>query len=157
MIRGLVLAGGEGTRLRPLSLSLPKHLAPLLGKAVIEFPINHLIDSGIRDIGIVVGYMGHLICGYLGDGSKYGARFTYIEQFERLGIAHAIHLSIEHGFDNSYLVVYLGDNILAEGIKKYVKKFIEREPDVFILLSRVKDPRRFGVAVVKDGKIIKLI
>jgi len=157
LVRGLILAGGEGTRLRPLSLSLPKHLAPLLGKAVIEFPIQHLIDAGIKDMGIVVGYLGHLIRRYLGDGSRYGVRFTYIKQLERLGIAHAIHLAIEHGFGNSPLIVYLGDNILANGVKEYVKKFIENDPDVFILLSRVKDPSRFGVAIIKDGRIIKLI
>ena len=157
MFRGLVLAGGEGTRLRPLSLSLPKHLAPLLGRAVIEYPIQHLVDAGVRDIGVVVGYLGRLIRERLGDGSKYGARFTYIEQVERLGIAHAIHLAIEYELLDGPFVVYLGDNILANGIKKYVRRFAEDEPDVFILLSHVRDPGRFGVVIVKDGGIVKLI
>ncbi len=156
-LKGLVLAGGEGTRLRPLTLGIPKHLVPLLGKAMIEYPIQHLVDVGIRDIGIVVGYLGHLIREYLGDGSRYGARFVYIEQLERLGIAHAIHLAIERGFIDRPFVVYLGDNILAHGIERYVKRFLEEGPEVFILLCRVKDPSRFGVAVVRDGRIVKLV
>ena len=157
LIKGLVLAGGEGTRLRPLTLALPKHLTPLLGRAMIEYPIQHLEEADIRDIGIVVGYLGRLIREYLGDGSSYGVSFTYIEQPKRLGIAHAIHLAINHGFLDRPFVVYLGDNILAHGIKEYVKRFVEDESDVFILLSRVKDPSRFGVAVIKDGKIVRLI
>jgi len=156
-VKGLVLAGGEGTRLRPLSLTLPKHLAPLLGKAVIEYPIQHLVEAGVKDIGIVVGYLGHLIRECLGDGSRYGVRFTYIEQPRRLGIAHAIHLAIEQGFVDSPFVVYLGDNILAHGIEKYVKRFVEESSDVYILLSRVKDPSRFGAAVIRDGRVAKLV
>ena len=157
LIKGLVPGGGEGSRLRPITLAIPKHLAPLLGKAVIEYPIQHLVEAGVRDIGIVVGYLGCLIREYLGDGSRYGARFTYIEQPKRLGIAHAIHLAIENIFIDSPFVVYLGDNILAQGIESYVKRFTESGSDVFILLSRVRDPSRFGVAVVRDGRVVKLV
>jgi len=157
MLKGLVLAGGEGTRLRPFTYSMPKHLIPLLGKAMIEYPICHLVDVGIKDIGIVVGYLGHLIKEYLGDGSRYGARFTYIRQERRLGIAHAIHISIANGFIEGPFVVYLGDNILAHGIEKYVESFITSEPDVYILLCKVKDPSRFGVAIIEDNKIVKLV
>jgi len=156
-LKGLVLAGGEGTRLRPFTLSLPKHLIPLLGKAMIEYPIQHLVDSGIQDIGIIVGYLGHLIKEYLGDGSRYGAKFTYIKQEHRLGIAHAIHLAIENEFLNGPFVVYLGDNILAHGIEKFVRKFIDEQPDVYIMLCKVKDPSRFGVAILKEGRIVKLV
>ncbi len=156
-LKGLVLAGGEGTRLRPFTLSAPKHLIPLLGKAMIEYPIQHLVDAEIRDIGVVVGYLGHLIEEYLGDGSRYGARFTYIKQERRLGIAHAIHLAIENGFLDRPFVVYLGDNILAHGIERFVKRFLEEQPDVYIMLCRVRDPSRFGVAVLRDGKIVKLV
>ncbi len=156
-MKGLVLAGGEGTRLRPLTFSTPKHLIPLLGKAMIEYPIQHLIDVGIKDIGIVVGYLGHLIEEYLGDGSRYGVKFAYIRQERRLGIAHAIHLAIDHGFIDGEFVVYLGDNIVEHGIGEYVREFIDGNYDVYILLVRVRDPSRFGVAVLKDGKIIKLV
>jgi len=71
-LRGLILAGGEGSRLRPITLAVPKHLIPLLGRAMIEYPVQHLVEAGVRDIGVVVGYLGHLIRGYLGDGSRYG-------------------------------------------------------------------------------------
>ena len=156
-LKGLVLAAGEGSRLRPFTFSRPKHLIPLLGKPMIWYPINDLITSGINNIGIVVGYFGDLIREVLGDGSKFGARLTYIEQEKRLGIAHAIHLAIERGFVDKLFVVYLGDNILSSGIKRYLKVFMERGSDVYILLCRVKDPSKFGVAVVKNGKLEKLI
>ena len=157
VLKGLVLAGGISSRLRPLTFSIPKHLIPLLGKAMIEYPIQHLVDVGIRDIGIVIGYLGGLVKEFLGDGSRYGANFVYIEQFERLGIAQAIHLAIEYGFIDKSFVVYLGDNILARGIERYVEKFLEDEPDVFILLCRVSDPSRFGVAIIRNGRVVKLV
>jgi len=155
--KGLVLAGGEGTRLRPLTFSTPKHLIPLLGKAMIEYPIGHLVEAGVYDIGVVVGYLGRLIEDYLGDGSRYGARLRYIKQEERLGIAHAIHLAIEEGFLDSPFIVYLGDNILAGGIVSAVKRFREGGYDAYVMLTRVRDPSRFGVAVVRDGRIVRLV
>jgi len=156
-LKGLVLVAGEGSRLRPFTFSRPKHLIPLLGKPMIWYSINDLIASGIDDIGIVVGYFRDLIREVLGDGSKFGAKLTYIEQGKRLGIAHAIHLAIEQGFIDKPFVVYLGDNILSSGIKRYLKVFVERESDVYILLCRVKDPSKFGVAVTRNGKLEKLI
>jgi len=154
--KGLVLAAGEGSRLRPFTFSRPKHLIPLLGKPMIQYVIDHLINSGVRDIGVVVGYFGDLIREVLGDGSRFGSRLTYITQEKRFGIAHAIHLAIEQGFVDKSFVVYLGDNILSSGIRKHLDVFIERGSDVYILLSRVKDPSRFGVAVLKDDRIVRL-
>lgn len=156
-LKGLVLAAGEGSRLRPFTFSRPKHLIPLLGKPMIWYPINDLVSSGINDISIVAGYFGDLIRGVLGDGSELGARLTYIEQERRLGIAHAVHLAIEQGFINKPFVVYLGDNILSSSIKSYLKVFVEKGSDVYILLCRVKDPSKFGIAVIKNGKLEKLI
>uniref|UniRef100_A0A7J3Z8Q6 Glucose-1-phosphate thymidylyltransferase n=1 Tax=Ignisphaera aggregans TaxID=334771 RepID=A0A7J3Z8Q6_9CREN len=156
-LKGLVLAAGEGSRLRPFTFSRPKHLIPLLGKPMIWYPINDLVNSGIDDIGIVVGYFGDLIREALDDGSKFGARLTYIDQEKRLGIAHAIHLAIEQCFINRSFVVYLGDNIVSSGIGKHLKAFMERGSDVYILLSRVKDPSKFGVAVLRNGRIVKLV
>ena len=156
-MKGLILAGGMGSRLRPITYAMPKHLVPLMGKAMIEYPIEHLVEIGIRDIGIVVGYLGELIREYLGDGSRYGSRFHYIRQEERKGIAHAIHLSIVEGFIDESFIVYLGDNILSKGLRKYSRIIVEEDPDVFILLARVRDPSRFGVAVLEDGRIINII
>jgi len=156
-LKGLVLAAGEGSRLRPFTFSRPKHLIPLLGKPMIRYAVDDLVGSGIRDIGVVVGYFGDLIKEALGDGSSLNARFTYIVQEKRLGIAHAIHLAIEHGFIDEPFVVYLGDNILSHGIEKHLKRFVEGGSDAYILLSKVRDPSRFGVAVVGDGRVVRLI
>uniref|UniRef100_A0A7J2U076 Glucose-1-phosphate thymidylyltransferase n=1 Tax=Ignisphaera aggregans TaxID=334771 RepID=A0A7J2U076_9CREN len=155
--KGLVLAAGEGSRLRPFTFSRPKHLIPLLGKPMIRYAIDDLVSAGVRDIGVVVGYFGDLIKEALGDGSSFDARLAYIVQGKRLGIAHAIHLAIERGFIDKPFVVYLGDNILSHDIEKHLKRFVESDSDVYILLSRVKDPSRFGVAVVRDGRVVRLV
>jgi glucose-1-phosphate thymidylyltransferase len=156
-LKGLVLAAGEGSRLRPFTFSRPKHLIPLLGKPMIQYAIDDLVESGIRDIGVVVGYFGDLIRETLKDGLELGARLSYITQEKRLGIAHAIHLAITHGFIDKSFVVYLGDNILSSGIRKHLKSFLERGSDVYILLSRVKDPSKFGVAILRNGSIERLV
>jgi len=124
---------------------------------MIRYAIDDLVGAGVRDIGVVVGYFGDLIRDTLGDGSSLNAKLTYIVQEKRLGIAHAIHLAIEHGFIDKPFVVYLGDNILSHGIEKHLKRFIESDSDAYILLSKVKDPSRFGVAVVENGKIVRLV
>jgi len=156
-LKGLVLAAGEGSRLRPFTFSRPKHLIPLLGKPMIQYAIDDLVNSGVSDIGIIVGYFGDLIRDVLGDGSKFRAKLTYIIQEKRLGIAHAIHLAIDHGFVNKPFIVYLGDNILSSGVGRHLEKFRERGSEVYILLSRVKDPSKFGVAVLKNGRIERLV
>ncbi len=156
-MKGLILAGGIGSRLRPLTIGLPKHLVPLLGKALIEYPIEHLTTAGVKEIGIIISYLGELIKEFIKDGKQYGASITYLKQDRRLGIAHAINIGIESGFLNNEFVVYLGDNILAKGISEHIIKFKESPNDVFILLSKVKDPKRFGVAIIKDNKVIKLV
>jgi glucose-1-phosphate thymidylyltransferase len=156
VLKGLVLAAGEGSRLRPFTFSRPKHLIPLLGKPMIRYAIDDLVYSGVRDIGVVVGYFGDLIREALGDGGL-GARLTYIVQERRLGIAHAIHLVIEQGFIDKPFVVYLGDNILSSGVEKHLKRFVESSSDAYILLSRVRDPSRFGIAIVKNGRVAKLV
>lgn len=158
ILKGLVLAGGEGQRLRPFTLSRPKHLIPLLGKPIIEYPIEQFLEVGIRNICIVVGYMRHMIKENLDNRLKgSGVVLSYVTQEKRLGIAHAINVAIESGAIDSPFIAYLGDNIVAHGIGKYVTRFSEEEPDVLILLSRVKNPFRFGVAIIKNGKVIKLI
>lgn len=157
MVKGLVLAAGEGSRLRPFTFSRPKHLVPLLGKPMIQYPIEDLVSVNVTNIGIVVGYFGDMIKQELGDGSRFGVRLEYIVQEKRLGIAHAIYRAIEEGFANREFIVYLGDNIVGEGVKHHVEKFLTERSDVHILLSEVKDPSAFGVAVIRDGKVVKLV
>ncbi len=154
---GVIPAAGEGTRLKPFTLTAPKHIIPLLGRPMIEYAVSHLFEAGASDVVVVVGYLGHLIRGRLGDGSRLGARLRYVTQFERLGIAHAIHLAVTEGGVDGPFIVYLGDNILKGGIRRYADKFSEGDYDAFVLLSRVRDPSRFGVAVIKDGRIVRLV
>ena len=157
MLKGLILVAGEGSRLRPLTFSTPKPLLPLLGKPLVQYVIDELKKVEIREIGLVIGHLGYLFKQILKDGSQLGVKLSYIEQRQRLGIAHAIHRSIEAGFLDEEFVVYLGDNLLSNGIVSYVKKFRELGSDVHILLARVKDPTRFGVASIKNGKVVKLV
>ncbi len=156
-MQGLILAAGEGTRLRPLTFSTPKQLIPLLGKPMIFYVIEDLVRAGIRDIGLVVGRLGWMFQEVLGDGASLGVRLSYIVQERRLGIAHAINLAISEGFVRGPFVVYLGDNLLSKGVKRYVDEFRENASDVHVLLTRVRDPSRFGVAVLRDGKIVRLV
>jgi len=155
-LKGLVLAAGEGSRLRPFTFSRPKHLIPLLGKPMIQYAIDDLVNSGVKDIGVVVGYFKDLIKDALGESSN-DYRLNYITQERRLGIAHAIYLSIEEGFLDRSFIVYLGDNILSRGVRENVRRFLEDNADVYILLSKVKDPSRFGVAVLRDGRVVRLV
>ncbi len=152
---GIIPAAGEGTRLRPITFSLPKHLIPLLGKAIIEYPLGHLAALGIRDIIVVVGYLGDMIREYL---ESRGYRVLYAFQEKRLGIAHAVYTALEQaGVSGSPIVVYLGDNILLEDLRQHYRAFMEGGYDAYVLLAPVADPRRFGVAIVESGRIVKLI
>ncbi|MEM2025030.1 MAG: glucose-1-phosphate thymidylyltransferase [Desulfurococcaceae archaeon] len=158
-LKGLILAAGEGSRLRPFTFSRPKHLVPLLGKPMIQYPLEDLLSAGISDICIVIGYFGDTIKEVLNNSSRlrFDARLSYVFQERRLGIAHAIHKAIEEGFIDKEFVVYLGDNLISEGVKRYVKEFVESHSDVYMLLVKVKNPSAFGVATIKDNKVIKLI
>jgi len=153
---GVVLVAGEGTRLRPLTYTLPKPLIPVMGKPLIVRAIENLRDSGISDFHVVVGHLGFLFRQTLGDGSGLGVRVRYVEQGERLGIAHAIHRAIEEGADGE-LVVYLGDNYFGEGVGGFVREFREGGYDVYIVLTKHRDPTRFGNAIVSDGRVVRLI
>ena len=131
-MKGVILHGGAGTRLRPLTFSGPKQLIPVANKPVSQYVLEDLVESGIRDIAIVLGETyPELVREYYGDGSRFGARITYIYQGKPLGIAHAVGLCKEFVGDDRF-VVYLGDNILQHGIKGYLKKFESGGYDAFI-------------------------
>ncbi|WP_243676285.1 sugar phosphate nucleotidyltransferase [Vulcanisaeta distributa] len=157
-INGVILVAGEGTRLRPLTYTLPKPLIPIMGKPpLVTRIIEGLMSNGISNIYVVVGHLGFLFRQALGDGSGMGVSIKYAEQRERLGIAHAIHRAIEEGADGE-LIVHLGDNYFGEGgLDRFIREFREGDYDVYVVLTRHKDPTRFGNAVIKDGKIVKLI
>lgn len=162
-MKGLILAGGHGTRLRPITHTSNKHLIPLANKPMLHYALETLKDAGITDIGIIVGHTPQRIQEVkdaVGDGSAFGVKITYIEQDAPRGIAHAIKIAkdflTENNTDGKF-VVHLGDNILKGGIKRYVEKFSNASIDTLILLKDVPNPNRFGVAELKNGKVVKLV
>jgi glucose-1-phosphate thymidylyltransferase len=157
-MKGLILSGGRGTRLRPLTFTQAKQLVPVANKPVLFYGIEALIGAGIRDIGIIVGDTRTEIREAVGDGSRWGSdvRFTYIEQPEPLGLAHAV-LIAEPFLGSEPFVMYLGDNILKSGIVSLVREFEERRPNALILLTPVPNPQMFGVAELRDGKVVRLV
>jgi len=157
-LKGVILHGGAGTRLRPLTFSGPKQLVPVANKPVSQYVLEDLVSSGIRDIAIILGEtFPELVREYYGDGSKFGCKITYIYQGRPLGIAHAVSLTRKF-VGNDKFVVYLGDNLLQCGIKEYVKYFEESDLDAMILLKEVDDPRMFGVVELDDeGNLVRLV
>ncbi|HEB36455.1 MAG TPA: glucose-1-phosphate thymidylyltransferase [Candidatus Aminicenantes bacterium] len=155
-MRGLILSGGKGTRLRPLTFTQAKQLVPVANKPVLFYGIEALQEAGIKDIGIVVGDTKDEIKEAAGDGSRWGLHITYIEQEAPLGLAHAVKIS-EGFLGDEPFVMYLGDNILKSGIKSLVEEFKEKKLNSLILLTEVPDPRLFGVAELKNGKVVRLV
>jgi len=149
-MKGLILAGGFGTRLRPLTYTGAKQLIPVANKPILFYVIENLKAAGIDDIGIVVGETKKDIIEKVGDGSKFGVKITYIEQEEPLGLAHAIKIS-NNFLKSDPFIMYLGDNLLKEEIRPLIDNFERNKPNALILLTKVKNPQDFGVAVV-DGK-----
>jgi len=156
-MKGLILSGGRGTRLRPLTYTSAKQLVPVANKPVLFYGIEALAAAGIRDIGIVVGDTQAEIRAAVGDGAAWNVDITYIEQDAPLGLAHAVLISQSFIGDDPF-IVYLGDNLLAKGIVPFVERFVDAQPAAQILLARVSDPKRFGVAeLAEDGRVKKLV
>lgn len=156
-LKGIVLAGGTGSRLRPLTKVTNKHLLPVGQKPMIYYPIEKLLDTGIDEILIVTGveHMGDVVS-LLGSGKDFGCKFTYKVQDEAGGIAQALGLA-ENFAGNDPVVVILGDNIFSAPLERYARKFVEQGKGARVLLQSVPDPKRFGVAEVDDGKVIRVV
>ncbi|MEW6201583.1 MAG: glucose-1-phosphate thymidylyltransferase, partial [bacterium] len=154
-MKGLILCAGKGTRLRPLTYTNAKQLVPVANKPIIFYGLEAMRDAGIREVGIVIGDTGAEIRDAVGKGRKWGVRVTYIEQNPPLGIAHAVQVS-EKFLGGEPFVLYLGDNLLRDGIVGLVEEFKTQKPNATILLASVANPQQFGVAEVKHGKIISL-
>lgn len=155
-MKGLILSGGAGTRLRPLTHTSAKQLVPVANKPVIFYGIESLVASGITEIGIIISpETGEEIKEVVGYGSKFGCKIHYILQEEPKGLAHAV-LTAKEFIGDSDFVMYLGDNILRDGIENLVNKFNKEKPDSLILLTTVENPSAYGIAELDEKKIKNL-
>ena len=156
-LKGLILAGGRGTRLRPLTHTSAKQLVPVANKPVLFYGIESLAEAGITDIGMIVApETAGDIRAAVGDGERFGVSVTYIEQDAPRGLAHAV-LTAEEFLGDSPFVMYLGDNLLKDGIVDLVDRFRNERPDALILLTPVPDPEHYGVAELEDGRVARLV
>lgn len=156
-MKGLILSGGAGTRLRPITHTAAKQLVPVANKPVLFYGLEAMRAAGITAVGIVVGDTHAEIAAAVGDGSRFGLEVTYIRQEAPLGLAHAVLIS-EAFLGAEPFVMYLGDNLLKEGITPFVRAFDESRPDALILLQKVADPQSYGIAELDgEGSVARLV
>ena len=156
-MKGIILHGGHGTRLRPLTHTGPKQLLPIANKPMSEYCLKSIIETGITEIAIIIGGVGSdKVKEYYGTGERFGVKISYIEQDEPKGIAHAIRLCKDFICNEKFLV-FLGDNIIQKSIVEFTERFKKSNFDSTVLLCEVDNPSRFGIAEVKNKKIIKII
>ncbi|MEN3279840.1 MAG: glucose-phosphate thymidylyltransferase [Solirubrobacteraceae bacterium] len=155
-LKGLILSGGRGTRLRPITHTSAKQLVPVANRPVLFYGIDAMAEAGIEDVGIIIApETGDEIRAAVGDGERFGVRITYIVQDEPAGLAHAV-LTAEPFLGADPFVMYLGDNLLQGGIGDLVAAFRANEPDALILLTPVPDPEHYGVAELDGDRVVKL-
>ena len=156
-LKGLILSGGKGTRLRPITHTSAKQLVPVANRPVLFYAIQAMADAGIKEVGIIIApETGDEIREVTGDGARFGVRITYILQDEPAGLAHAV-LTAEPFLGDAPVVMYLGDNLLQGGIGDLVRAFDQHGPDALILLTEVADPENYGVAELEDGVVVRLV
>lgn len=154
-MKALVLAGGKGTRLRPITHTSAKQLVPIANKPILFYGFGSIAEAGIKEVGVIVGDTKDEIKAAVGDGTKWGIKVTYIEQKEPLGLAHAVKIAQDFIKDDDF-VMYLGDNLLKDGIASIVREFKKNKANAQILLAKVSHPEQFGVAELKGDKVIRL-
>ena len=155
-MKGIILHGGHGTRLRPLTHTGPKQLLPIANKPMSQYCLESIKECGVTEIAIIIGGLGsNKVREYYGTGKKFGVNITYIEQDEPKGIAHAVRLCKEF-VNNEKFLVFLGDNIIQKPIRDFVENFNKSDYDATVLLCEVDNPSRFGIADVENEKIVKI-
>ncbi len=155
-MKGLILSGGRGTRLRPITFTSAKQLVPVANKPILFYGIEALAASGIRDIGIVVGDTHAEIRTAVADGSRFGVRVTYLQQEAPLGLAHAVLIAQEFMAGEPF-VMYLGDNLIREPLAPLVARFASDAPAAQIFLAHVPHPEQFGVAELEGDRVVRLV
>ncbi len=157
-LKGLILSGGRGTRLRPLTYTAAKQLVPVANKPILFYVLDYLAMAGVRDVGVIISpETGKAIQDAVGDGENWGIEVEYILQQEPMGLAHAVKVARPFLGMNPF-VMYLGDNLIGSGIAEFQKRFEESKPDATILLKEVDTPSSFGIAEIDgDGRVIRLV
>jgi len=155
-MKALILSGGKGTRLRPITHTGAKQLVPVANKPILFYAIEAIRNAGITDIGIIVGDTHEEIRAAVGDGSRFGVKTTYIQQEAPLGLAHAVKIA-EDFIAGDQFVMFLGDNLIKDGITSLVEEYSRSEANSQILLAHVPNPQDFGVAILDGERAVKLI
>ena len=154
-MKALIASGGRGTRLRPITHTRNKHLIPIANKPILHYAIEAAAEAGIREIGIVVNADGNEVPDAIGNGSRWGVKITYIPQQSPGGLAQVVALG-EPFIGKERFIFYLGDNMVVGGVKRFIEEFDKSGCNCFLTLAKVKDPERFGVPEIRDGKIISV-
>jgi glucose-1-phosphate thymidylyltransferase len=154
-VKALIASGGRGTRLRPITHTRNKHLIPIANKPILHYAIEAAADAGITEIGIVVNADGNEVPDAIGNGSRWGVKITYIPQQSPGGLAQVVALG-EPFIGKDRFIFYLGDNMVVGGVKRFIEEFEKSGCNCFLTLAKVKDPERFGVPEIRDGKIVSV-
>ena len=155
-MKGLILSGGKGTRLRPITYTSAKQLVPVANRPVLFRVLDAMVEAGITDIGIVVGDTAAEIKEAVGDGARWDVKITYIQQEAPLGLAHGVKIAQDF-LKQERFVMFLGDNVIQGGISSLIKQFEECDYNCQIVLTRVASPQQYGVAVLKNGCVVRLV
>ena len=152
-MKALIASGGRGTRLRPITHTQNKHLIPIANKPILFYAIETVAEAGIKDVAIVHNAESREVPDFVGDGSAWGVKISYIPQVKPGGLAQVVGLA-ESFMDGDKFIFYLGDNMVVGGVKRFIDEYDKSGANCFLTLAKVKDPERFGVPDIKDGRIV---